>query len=490
MAIFGVDCWGRGGELLPDWRHIALEGRVVYVVYDSDVVVKPEVQDALRRFVAALEGRGAVVRVIYLPDAPDGSKQGVDDYLSGAGTVAELEGMARPFEADDLLGKRLNQDARLEIALEIAAESYEAMPARTVGECTRRAAMRAAVRAAAERGELVEGGVYVPRLDRRTWAETAGTTRQSINRAVPRLEADGHIRVVPPRESGEAGGVMLRASSHPGTAPRALPCHIEGSSVAGGGEATADRRESSHPGTVARALDRTVPELRSPFVLCGYERRDDGRRHPVYQYVARLGKPRAEIIRYLVERGGEAAELELMERFAGERTRLRDFRRRRLADLAGYIRAYKGAPLSVGPAIIEIALDLVRLVSGWRKAVEVRREMGGEQAAARRQKVAHLIQRRAFRERNRRSDPAPTRSDMDRRCERRLEGRRAYLERAVAALMRDRPEYRRRRVGQITCAVITGYIGPDFPRGVDPGGPPTDAEVAVILEDNGMEVAA
>ena len=68
--------------------------------------------------------------------------------------------------------------------------------------------------------------------------------------------------------------------------------------------------------------------------------------------------------------------------------------------------------------------------------------------------------------------------------------RRRAIEGAIARLFRERPEYRGRRVGQITCALVTrGLVPDDFPRGVPPGGPPKDREVAAILDANGAEVA-
>jgi hypothetical protein len=58
--------------------------------------------------------------------------------------------------------------------------------------------------------------------------------------------------------------------------------------------------------------------------------------------------------------------------------------------------------------------------------------------------------------------------------------RRQAIERAIAALFGDRPEYRARRVGQITCALIRNYVPEDFPRGDI--GMPKDREVEVILD--------
>lgn len=106
---------------------------------------------------------------------------------------------------------------------------------------------------------------------------------------------------------------------------------------------------------------------------------------------------------------------ELMERFAGEKTRPRDFKRRLLADLLGHRRQHQGRPLSVGPAIIEMDGDVVRLADDWPEALEVHRTLGREQAAAMKQKADHLRWRAAYREHlagKHPTDPAPTEEEM------------------------------------------------------------------------------
>jgi Domain of unknown function (DUF3854) len=62
IALIGVWTWRgtneHGGKTaLPDWEYVALNDREVYIVFDSDVMVKPEVHAALARFKAFLEGR-------------------------------------------------------------------------------------------------------------------------------------------------------------------------------------------------------------------------------------------------------------------------------------------------------------------------------------------------------------------------------------------------------------------------------------------------
>jgi hypothetical protein len=54
----------------------------------------------------------------------------------------------------------------------------------------------------------------------------------------------------------------------------------------------------------------------------------------------------------------------------------------------------------VGPPIIELTDEGVRLVEGWRESLEEHRKIGGEEDAAVRQKVDHLRQRAAFHRRH------------------------------------------------------------------------------------------
>ena len=46
-----------GKSALADWEYIALNGRQVYIVFDSDVMLKPQVHAALARLKSFLEGR-------------------------------------------------------------------------------------------------------------------------------------------------------------------------------------------------------------------------------------------------------------------------------------------------------------------------------------------------------------------------------------------------------------------------------------------------
>lgn len=86
VALVGVTGWrGRnafgGKTALAAWQQIALNGRVAYLCFDSDVAANPAVDGQLRKLKAYLEYLGARVRIIYLPHGPGRRKVGVDDYL-------------------------------------------------------------------------------------------------------------------------------------------------------------------------------------------------------------------------------------------------------------------------------------------------------------------------------------------------------------------------------------------------------------------------
>lgn len=94
IALLGVWNWkGRnffgGTTLLNDFDYIALENREVRIVFDSDVMTKPEVRQALDRLKEHLERKKAYVSVAYLPKSETG-KNGVDDYLASGHSIDDL----------------------------------------------------------------------------------------------------------------------------------------------------------------------------------------------------------------------------------------------------------------------------------------------------------------------------------------------------------------------------------------------------------------
>jgi hypothetical protein len=107
VSLLGVWSWrgtnDNGGKVaLPQWEYVALnDGRRVYIVFDSDVMLKPGVHEAMRRLKAFLEtGSAAEVMPIYLPSGEAGAKQGVDDFFVAGHSVDNLLDLATPTLKD------------------------------------------------------------------------------------------------------------------------------------------------------------------------------------------------------------------------------------------------------------------------------------------------------------------------------------------------------------------------------------------------------
>ena len=96
-ALLGVWTWKRAGLPLPDWDHIKLVGREVYIAFDSDVERMVKVKRALLALAEYLKSRGARVKLVKLPDAEYGFKQGVDDFLAAGGSVEAMVELSKAF---------------------------------------------------------------------------------------------------------------------------------------------------------------------------------------------------------------------------------------------------------------------------------------------------------------------------------------------------------------------------------------------------------
>ncbi len=79
-------------ETGPALRIADQRGRDVRIVFDSDVMTKPAVRQALDRLTHVLQSRGARVSAVYLPHGAQG-KQGVDDFLAAGHTIEELNAL-------------------------------------------------------------------------------------------------------------------------------------------------------------------------------------------------------------------------------------------------------------------------------------------------------------------------------------------------------------------------------------------------------------
>lgn len=115
LGLLGVWNWrgtndAGGKTALPDWESIALDGRRVYLAFDSDYVEKPQVRKALLRLKEFCKLRGATVLTVSLPPGPGGQKVGLDDYISAGHTVQDLLALAN----EELSEAQRDSDAEIE----------------------------------------------------------------------------------------------------------------------------------------------------------------------------------------------------------------------------------------------------------------------------------------------------------------------------------------------------------------------------------------
>lgn len=99
ISLLGVWSWRGSNEFggktaLSDWDQIALNGRTVYICFDSDVMINPAVHEAMSRLKDLLEARGAMVSFICLPHGRAGEKVGLDDYLANGYSTQQLFDLA------------------------------------------------------------------------------------------------------------------------------------------------------------------------------------------------------------------------------------------------------------------------------------------------------------------------------------------------------------------------------------------------------------
>jgi DNA-binding MarR family transcriptional regulator len=384
IALIGVWMFRAKGapDLLPCFDHVALQARRVFVVFDSDVMTKPEVQMALERLIGDLEDRGARVLVVYLPDAEDGGKLGVDDALArGVTTVEQLEEMARPFTPSDAARERMRRDDRLRAGVAELWRIWRVHDWRGTGGHTRREVMRAVIEEAERRGAPVEGGILV-RAAQRPLAERVGTGQKTVWRSLKRLEADGLIRRAADTEraaDAPAAYILLTPAgegrargSHNGKTQRGRDGARKQQE-----ERKARNRAESDPGDSPLRALAEIRRLRWPYVARVWT--EDGYQH---EYVRRLGKIAGRLLEALIADGGVASVAQLAA--AVGHARPRDLRRRQIGKLEG-------------AEIARVEGDTVLLAADWPEKLGIARELGREYEAEQLARERHSRQRAAYR---------------------------------------------------------------------------------------------
>jgi hypothetical protein len=391
VSLIGVWGWRKDGKPLPCWEHVALKDRKVFVCFDSDVMLKPEVQLALEHLVAMLEERGADVRVVYLPGGEGEEKVGMDDFFAAGGTVAELKALARKFEPEDLGRIRLSRDEKLRAAVVELERRFWTSEWKGMGGHSDRDVYLKLIEAARRHGKPVKDGIRVT-ISHGTLALQAKVSTRTLWKAINRLEEWGlAYRDNEDRKPDKAGAFLLRAS-----------VRRYGKKQGSQGKDT-QRLQESDPGD----LHLRAPRLRwsspkwKPSARTIRKARLERRQAPLPEprpAIKRLGKGRGAFLDALDVAGGTAPIQEIAD--ALHHKRARDLRRRTL-------------PMLEEAGIVSVEGDVVSLAPDWLERLEQVREVGGEIEVDETARRRLAIKRRAYHNRHKHpADRAPTHEEI------------------------------------------------------------------------------
>jgi hypothetical protein len=411
VVVSGVWNWLAGGAPIPDMLEVPVEGRKVLILFDSDMLRNPNVQDAAQRLAEHLAGRGAEVWVAFLHDGPDGSKTGADDFFARGGTLQELRLLTRPYDPEDFATVRLSRDERLRNLDARLWERWWAHDwARLVGtgdrpNATRGRGVRDAMKVLIDRvprhGTPTADGVRV-KVSTRTLALEAATSRPTLGKALKHAEAEGLLRI----EEATDGGAHSYLLLVPADARGNLYQYGERDGVE---ENATPSLQARAPGGKGFRASPDVPRLRwsSPGrrpkrgTVKGTRKVRQGPPPKPRESIIRPGKARGAIIDVLEVNGGRMDKNEVAD--ALYLRRARDLVRRKKTPKG------KDGPLVwlEDDGVVTVEGNMVGLADGWRERLREVRESGkeiadgtGEPGAAELDADDYRRQREAYRRRH------------------------------------------------------------------------------------------
>jgi putative DNA primase/helicase len=139
IGLVGVFGWKEKDcqRLLPDLERVAWQGRRVYLIPDSDFTMNENVSNAMAWLAKHLKDRGAIVKLVRLPDGPDGAKMGADDYIASKGAGAKREVRALLDAAEDPPAIAPETAKRAAVALDPADEARRFLESGKYDGCDR-----------------------------------------------------------------------------------------------------------------------------------------------------------------------------------------------------------------------------------------------------------------------------------------------------------------------------------------------------------------
>lgn len=324
----------------------------------------------------------------------------------------------------------------------------------------------AVLKLARKYGAEVEDGVRVE-VSYRQLALAASVSRPTAMKGMKdmadvfRVENEG-------AESGKSGAIVLLLP------PAPIFTTLPTESVRGGGEGGC--KDSRAPLTAPRLRWSSPARKTRRGVTPGTRKVRDGVVSKKRDAIVRLGKSCERVMDVLEAAGGTMTIPALAA--AVDVKRPRELTRRKNPETGkgrdGFLTRLEDA------GVLEVVGETVTLTEDWLEALDRERDRAGEIELYKRDMRRYNRESKAYRNREKvKAASSASHEEMRGFRESYPERRRAEIKAALTRLFREYPEYRGRRVGQITCQLLF-YLPEDFPRG--PDGVPKDAEVEAILD--------
>src|ERR671912_1324167 len=243
VGMSGVWNGQKDKELIPDWSLLPLEGERYSITFDSDIAYNPNVQMGADRQARLLREQGAEVYITLLPPAPDGSKQGLDDFFASGGTAKQLELLTTPYEAGVIERMRLTGAQKLRAAIEALWRKWWATEWAGQGGHTDRDLALKVIEAARKHGKVVGNDLRVVKAWGPLMVEAKISSSRTMGKSIARLEGRGFFeRDNKGRKADKPGAFVFRAVARASVKQYGGEATLE--------EATVDRRGDGVPCTL------------------------------------------------------------------------------------------------------------------------------------------------------------------------------------------------------------------------------------------------
>ena len=389
VSILGVATFAkkasRGKELLPCWDHIALKGREVVIVYDADAQTNEQVQRSLSNLRERLTERGAIVKVVYLPEVNGDGKAGVDDFFAIGRSLEDLHSLVTDFYPINVAHANLASDEHFKA--NVNAMFYLLKTKKWKGKAgkTDRSVLEALIIKASKKRWMVKDGIKLE-VSYRHLAERCGLSHRTVYASIERLIGDEIIkkdnrgrgkpyinryillskRVPKQQQSVEMMGVY--------DLPLSLPSHI-----------VVDLEHLNLRNSTPKKSSKRGVATGTRKVRQGKPEERDGTK--------RLGKKVEHILKTLLSRGAEHEDVLIcdlasdlgLENEGKLKMDLKELEKLRIVVLGQ--KEVFGRPR-----------DCVRLTSDWLDTVKALKTIAGEDEAAENQRKYHDRQRAAYQE--------------------------------------------------------------------------------------------